>query len=368
MTGLDELPLVSRPTKESLNQRQLVDYRAQREACLEWLLTFGKDPKHAEGYAFQTVKSRGYRMDRFYRWVWEKEERYTAAITHDHADSYLRHLAKHDKSNVHKSNCRKALQMLMKWRHHEHGLDKWEPELSFTTTTDTTAPRDYLTREERNQIREAALEYGSIPGYKDLSPAERDRWKAYLAQRFEKPKSEVSPDDWDRANGWKIPSLVWVSLDAGLRPIEVERAVSSWVDIGNGVLRIPKEQSAKNRGNWIVGLQDRTVEILDRWLTERDTYSSYDNTDALWLTREANPYQSASLRYVLHRLCDIADIPTENRKMSWYSIRHSTGTYLTREEDLAAAQAQLRHKSPESTMIYDQTPVEERKDALNRID
>lgn len=56
MTGLDELTLVSRPTKEYLNQRQLVDYRAQREACLEWLLTFGKDPKHAKGYAFQTVK------------------------------------------------------------------------------------------------------------------------------------------------------------------------------------------------------------------------------------------------------------------------------------------------------------------------
>ena len=36
--------------------------------------------------------------------------------------------------------------------------------------------------------------------------------------------------------------------------------------------------------------------------------------------------------------------------MSWYTIRHSVGTYMTREEDLAAAQAQLRHTSEQTTM------------------
>jgi hypothetical protein len=40
---------------------------------------------------------------------------------------------------------------------------------------------------------------------------------------------------------------------------------------------------------------------------------------------------------------------------------------MFREEDLAAAQTQLRHKSPETTMINDQTPVEDRRDALDRI-
>lgn len=38
-----------------------------------------------------------------------------------------------------------------------------------------------------------------------------------------------------------------------------------------------------------------------------------------------------------------------------------------REEDLAAAQSQLRHKSPRTTMRYDQTPVEDRQDALDRM-
>lgn len=36
-------------------------------------------------------------------------------------------------------------------------------------------------------------------------------------------------------------------------------------------------------------------------------------------------------------------------------------------QGLAAAQAQLRHKSESTTMRYDQVPVEERRDALNRM-
>lgn len=367
MSSVEDLTLVTEPAAEQLNNRQLLDYRSHREACLEWLLSVGKRPAKADGYAFQTVANRAYRMDLFYRWVWEQEGRYTTQITHAHADEWLQYLARLDKSNAHKDNCRKALQMLYKWHQYQHGADPWEPQLSFRAANQTTAPRDYLTEDERTRIREAALEYGSIPAYSDLSPTRRSRWKAYLAQRFEKPVEAVSPSDWDRANGWKTPSLVWVSLDAGLRPIEVERAVTSWVDTENAVLRIPKEDSSKNYNNWTVSLRDQTARILSRWLDQRETYTRYDDTDRIWLTSHGNPYQSQALRYVLSRLCEIAQIDTDDRSLSWYVLRHSTGTYLTREEDLAATQTQLRHKSPETTMKYDQVPPEDRQDALDRI-
>jgi integrase len=173
--------------------------------------------------------------------------------------------------------------------------------------------------------------------------------------------------DWERANGWKIPSIVWTSLDTGLRPIEVGRATVQWLDTDNKVLRIPKDESSKNRENWTVAISDRTAEALGRWVEERAADTLYDNSDALWLTKYGNPYGSNSLRRLLHRLCDVADIDYENRQMSWYSIRHSVGTYMTREEDLAAAQAQLRHKSPKTTMKYDQAPVEDRRSALNKM-
>ncbi|MFB6109999.1 MAG: phage integrase N-terminal SAM-like domain-containing protein, partial [Halodesulfurarchaeum sp.] len=159
MSDFDDITVVPNPTEELLNERQVVDYRAHREACIEWLLTFGKNPDTADGYAHSTVKYRSFRMDQFYRWVWNHDGRYTTDVTHDHADAYLRHLAKQDASNAHKNNCLKALKMLFKWRQHAHGLDEWEPQLSFSTTHGATTPRDYLTESERAKIREAALEY-----------------------------------------------------------------------------------------------------------------------------------------------------------------------------------------------------------------
>ena len=208
---------------------------------------------------------------------------------------------------------------------------------------------------------------GSIPHYNSLTPEEREEWKTYLAQRFEKPKSEVSKSDWKRANSFKMPSMVWTSMDAGLRPIEVGRAKVSWIDVDNGVLRIPKEESSKNTDNWTVSLLDRTVYFLEQWLEERKNRERYRDSEKVWLTRRRNGYSSHSLNHLLDKLCETAGIDTESRKITWYSIRHSVGTYMAREEGLAAAQAQLRHKSEKTTMKYDQAPVEDRKDALNRM-
>ena len=363
----DEISVVPATTCEQLTERQLADYRAYRKELINWLLHLGKNPSKAEGYAVGTVKTRVFRMDKFMRWVWDEEDRYTTRVTTDHADNYVKELAYADETEAHKANCVKALKMLFKWKKQERNGDDWEPDISFRSDTGSSNPREFFTKEERSKLREASLEYGSVPTYKSLSPEERNEWLEHLSQRLEKPKEDVTREDWKKANSWKIPSLVAVSLDTGLRPIEVKRAVTSWVDTQNGVLRIPREESSKNKDNWVVGLRAKTVDVLERWLQERDTRSQYDDTDKLWLTSYGNPYESYSLIYVLERLCEEAGIDTDNRKISWYAIRHSVGTYMTREEDLAAAQAQLRHKSKETTMRYDQAPVEDRKNALEKM-
>jgi len=76
-----------RTSEKVLEARQPVDYRAEREQCLEWLLTFGKDLDHVSGYAYQTVKNRAGRAGQLYRWGWEYEDRSTASITTAHADA-----------------------------------------------------------------------------------------------------------------------------------------------------------------------------------------------------------------------------------------------------------------------------------------
>lgn len=82
MTLPDDIPLIPEPSEEYLNQRQYHDYAAHREAFLEWLAAFGKSPGKAEGYAAATVKNTAYRTDKVYRWVWERQDRYTTNITH----------------------------------------------------------------------------------------------------------------------------------------------------------------------------------------------------------------------------------------------------------------------------------------------
>jgi len=133
-------------------------------------------PEKAEGYAVVTVDTRSRRMDQFYRWVWQQEGGYTANVTHGHADAdaWVRELAQADYSSAHKSNCQKSIQMLFKWIAHERGGSTWDPDITFTDS-DASSPRDYLTRDERSKIRNAALEYGSIPTYGNVTPAERDR-------------------------------------------------------------------------------------------------------------------------------------------------------------------------------------------------
>ena len=361
------LPVVPTPSHERLNHRQLDNYRQHRERLITWMLSIGKDPDHGEAYAPETVRRRCYNTDAFYRWVWEQDG-YTTAVTTDHADEYIRNLAYEEMTNTAKSNTTKSLKMLFRWRAFTFDdTEPWDPPDTFSQRHNPTSPRDYLTKEERRLISEAALEYGTVPHYNALDPDQREQWKMHLAHRFGKPLRKIGADDFQQANSFKMPSLIWASLDAGLRPIEVARATTSWVDIENSLLRIPAEESSKNKDHWHVSLRDQTAEFLDHWLLERDLYEKYDGSEKVWLTRHANPYRSTALKYVLGKLCEIADIDTEDRQMTWYTIRHSVGTYMTREEGLAAAQAQLRHRNIGTTSKYDAAPVEDRRDALDRM-
>ena len=356
------------PTKNKayLDNTELVDYYEYRKRFLDWLLHFGKNPNKAEGYSPHTVFSTGARTARFDLWRWEQDGEYNIPPRHDQADAYMKKYAYSDLSNVTKAKQEEIIKRYFKWLGFEYDADPWEPEYTFMGSGEDS-PRDFFTKEERQQIRAAALNLGRIPSYKHMTPEERAKWKPYVAKQLSKPVEDVSRDDWATVNSWKETTLVWTSLDAGLRPIEVGRAKTSWVDTKNRLLRIPREESSKNKGNWVVSITDRTATALANWLEERELHEKYEGSDALWLTTHANPYGSKSLSRLIKNVCQKADIPTKDRSVTWYSIRHSVGTYMTSERDLAAAKAQLRHKSAQTTMKYDQVPVEDRRDALERM-
>ena len=364
---VDGVPLVPDQTAENLNQRQELAYREHRRQLISWMNDLGKTPEKAVGYAESVVRTRTYRLDSFYRWVWDREE-FTTEITTDHANGWMRWLARQDYKESYKTCCQKAVKTLFKWQRHDKGRDiEWDPVITYSDPSTQYQPRDYLERDERKALRQAAMEYKTIPHYNALTPEERDEWKAHLAQRFTKSKTEITKSDWSRANSFKFPSMIYTALDAGLRPVEIGRARVQWVDLENGMLRIPTEQSTKNRDNWRVPLRDDTVAFLRQWLDERSNYDKYADSDRIWLTRECNPYSSTSLNHHFEKLCEEAEIEMNGRDLSWYAIRHSTGKHMADEKGLPAAGAQLRHKSTRTTQKYAHPSTDVQRDGVDRI-
>lgn len=355
--------LLTSASRESLNKRQEVAYESHRKDLIKWLTSMGKSPDELEGYAHDTAKSYANVLDKFHRWAWVHGGGYTLDLEHDDAETYLRNmvLSEEDYSSSYLDNIKLALKAYFRYR---DDAEEWEPDITISSDSGAKQPKDYLLAEERKMIREASLEYGTVPNYFGLDPEGREKWKKYLGRRFGKAVKDVGPEEFKRANGFKYPSIVHTSLDAALRPIEVGRAKTYWVDIDNAALHIPADEASKGEDNWSVSLTRETAEYLARWLEEREMYEKYDDTDALWLTRHENPYSSSSLKHLLTQLREIAGI---DRDLSWYAIRHSTGTYMAREEDLGAAASQLRHQTTETTMKYDNISIEDRRDALDRM-
>lgn len=370
----EEHPYVPQISEEVLNHRQQIDYNDHRRALIEWLDTRGKDPEKYAGYSEQVVSNYAYRIDKFYRWVWTEYGQYTTQITHEHADEYIEAFAKDELrkenggkySGSHKRKTANAIEAMFEWRVRERGGEPWSPDVTFSEGPVNQA--DPFNKQEQRMLREAALQLDTIPAYNDLSPDERDRWKAHIAQKLGKSKSNVSPDDWDRLNkSWELPSLVLTALDTGMRPVGVERANVDWLQLDDGAIKVPAEEIIKDGANTKMVLREETVNALRRWKEERENYSKYDDSDAVWLNRKGNRYNSDTLNYLLDKLCDEAGISQKNRKITWYSIRRTVGTYLIAEGSLAEAQAQLRHKKPTSTMRYAESPPEERRETLNQF-
>jgi site-specific recombinase XerD len=352
------ITVVPEPSRTHLNQRQLQDYRNHRRDLIKWMLTLGKNPSEAKGYAHDTVTRRSHDIDAFYRWIWTEHGTYTLNITPEYGNDYLEELAFSDYSDSHKANTLKSLKMLYRWRDTD-----WDPSFSFTSESSHKQTTAYLTRQERQRIREAVLEYETVPTPQHLSSSERDRWEKLLAQRLRKPQHDITRSDFKQMNGFKFPSIIYTTLDAGLRPKEVGRATTSWVDTQNNVLRIPREDATKGDDGWVVPITQRTSDMLAQWLDERACKEKYEETSKLWLTREAEPFSTDTLNYHAKKLFRDIGLDVDARDLTYYALRHSTGTYMTREEDLVAAADQLRRNTLPTE--YDQAPVDDRRDALD---
>lgn len=363
-----DFPLVSETTGEALDRltpRARSDFERMKSNLLSWLLDEGKDPLRGDGYSDETVRVTNYRLGEVFRWLWDQRGAYTTDLQPGEATEFIKHLLRETEyEDSYIKMFERAINHYFSYREaHGEVENDWDHGITLKHTQRKN--RHYLRRDEFRPLFETALDYGTVRQYHSCTPEERDEIKALLAQRFEKPKDDVTKEDFERANSWKIPSMIATTLDVGFRPVEMERSHLGWLDLDNAVLDIPRPESSKNESHWRPVLSDNAVVSLQNWLKERRTYEKYEGRDEIWLTKATTPYKSNSLNNLLANLIEESNINPGSRDLTWYSIRHGVATYWAQEMSIADAKEQLRHLSENTTLSYTHSSEESRKQGRN---
>jgi integrase len=364
---------ISEETEAFLSYRRKEVLNERRKEFANWCLKEGKDPE--KGIPLSEATTRNYlnRLDKIHREIFRKTgktTRISPEVADDHSD-WLKddEVLTEDGEEYSLTSKRKRMNALSKWftwKSRERGGESWECDINFRDNSGNS--KDEFTKRERQILREEVLDFKTPKSYNNTTPQERDRWKVYLSQSLGVPKEDITPEDWEKQTCcWKLPSLLYVSLDAGLRPIEVYRSTVDWARVDKGTLAIPKEESAKNRENWEVALNDGTARILGNWLEQRDARPKYDGRNELWLNKKNNPYSSGPLNNFLNNLLEETEIDTSNRNLSWYSIRHSVGDGIGRQGNIVDVMTQLRQKSVQSARKYVNPSAEDLRELLEKI-
>lgn len=366
------VPPVAQDTEKELKQfAEFVaeDYQTFKQDFIEWLLIEGKDTYKLKGYSEETVKTTHYKVDEAFRWLWNQKGEYTKEFAPEDATDLIEFLVRrstHPESYIY--TFEKCIRRLFKFQREELRKDipEWEHDIPLDSNSHSSN-KDKFYPKEMAKLYEASLSEYSLKGYHSVSPRERDRIKVYLAQRMEIPKSEIGPAEFKKASSWKIPSIISVTSDCGLRPIEVGRSKVDWFDLQNAKMIVPKKESTKNEENWECALSSRSVNALRKWKQERATLDKYADRDDMWLTRTGNQYSSGPLNSVLRKLMDEAGIDQEGRELTWYSLRHGSASMWAEKEGIYVAKEQIRHKNIKTTLRYTRGSVEAASKAVNRM-
>lgn len=354
------LPEISGDLREELGPLELETYEEWRLELMQWLFKRGKNPEFGEGYPRSSMRQHAYRIDRFAAWLFS-EDGFTLSFSHKYADTYWNEVLKPNDNAL--STNRKdansvALIFKRKWWEADDA-EKWSIPNSRAVykqinKNDGTGFTDWFSLKELDAIKHASLSVYAVPERDEMELGEQEEWTAHLSQRLQKPKSELTDEDWEKANSYKIPSLVYVSCDVGFRPKEVERSRWGWFRLDDGYLSIPKDESTKNSDNWRCYLSDESVRLMRMW--KRSVYGEDDepsSEDPVWTTREGNPYSAESLRDPLTKnLMEEAGIDRTERECGWYMIRRGVGTDLGTRRGLNAVMNQLRITNIETARRY----------------
>lgn len=355
------VPPVAEGTKESLESfSEMIqdDYKQYKITFIHWLINTGKDTYRGEGFSESTVRTTHYKIDEVYKWLWEEEGEFTKELTTEQATALLDKLMRHSSHpDSYVYTFEKCIRRLFKYKREAQNrqIPEWDHDIPVEpsrNSDDSKKIKDRFYPEEMNRLYEVALEKYSIKSYYNLSPEERAELKRFISQQQGIKKEDLTKAHFKKASSWKYPSIIAVSSDLGLRPIEVGKMQPSWINLERNLINIPTKGSTKSTESWSCEISSTTRNALENWLQERQSYEKYDGEDELWLTKYGNRYNSENLNRVLNRLMEAADLQGSNRTLSWYSFRHGVASLWTEKEGIAKAAEQVRHSNLKTTRKY----------------
>lgn len=355
------LPPVSKNTREQLQPYgDLIarDYEDYKRDFLQWLLARGKNTYKNKGYAEATVKHTSYKIDEAYRWKWDRDEEYSTEFRPETATDLIEFMVRYtEHPDRYVYNMEKCVRRLFKFLRNERArnIDTWDHDIPLEQSEGSSEHiKDKFYPREMNAIYEAALNKFSFPNLysTSISAEERERLKNLLSARHGIPKENITKETFNTASSWKIPSIIAVTADTGLRPIEVARAKEHWFDLDRDMMVVPADEATKNKEFWNCTLSSKAASAVSNWLDERKQYDEYRDESAMWLTRYGNPYGCRGLNRMLDDLMELAEVSQRTRKLSWYSFRHGAATAWINKHGLSKAKNQLRHNSIKTTEKY----------------
>jgi len=368
------VPPISEDTKEALEPYSPMvrqDFKQFKIDFLHWLIEQGKDTYRQEGFAESTVKTTHYKLESAFRWLWEEDGEFTKFIPQDRATELLDDLMKYsDYPDSYIWNVEKAIRRLYKYlrEHKNRPLDEWEHDIPVEPSRGSDSSENIKDRfypEEMNRLYEVSLQVYSIRSYWSVNPDERQELKRFVSQQQGVNIEDVGEEHFEKASSWKYPSIIAVTSDLGLRPIEVGKMQADWVNLPHNEINIPAKDSTKNKESWNCEISSTTRNALENWMQQRQSYEKYDDSDYLWLTKYGNQYNARSLNKVLDKLMEEADLEEGNRNLSYYSFRHGVASLWTEKEGIGKAAEQVRHSNLKTTKNYLRTNDRTNKNYAN---
>lgn len=365
-----ELEFLGLDSVASLSDQQSVLFSENWSELLTFLREQARNPARNEGYAESNIPPIARRIIQAHQYQWSQgliavdliTEQADALVNALNDDEFTTNAGEPYAEGSKRKFC-EALSAYFRYR----GIE-WSPPVRFGTGEAKLAS-DPLNKQEREQLLQAAFEFNSPPNYKSVSPEERDRWNAYIAQLEGVKKTEIGPSDWERLqHDWSIPALISVALDIAARAALINRLTTELFNPNKENFEVPSEVAVKNNQEWDAELSSRSMKLLGKWFEQRENMEKYDDSELIWLNRVGNAHDSGTLNTLFQNLLDEAGIEASGRQLTWHSIRHSTGMYVYDEkEDLGWVAEVLRHKSLEGARKYAHPTPESKTDLIESL-